>query len=271
MIRPLRAVVLEARLDASPADVWHALTDAEMLADWFPREVSAQQGVGGVVEIAWDGPAWPSTIDVWEPERHLRWANSMPPGPDGQPQPRMLIDWFISSENGQTVVRLVQSGFGPGAEWDGQIEGTEGGWKYFLWNLEQILMRHRGRHRQMVWVRPRVPSSREEFWKSIFDGGLVAVDGEQCMLTLGAVRSRGIVAILESPARFAARFPELDDALLFIELEGSRPGFHAGFWLSTYGLAPDRVAALQEAMSHAVNECVRRVAPADAPAETTTR
>ncbi|HEX6053333.1 MAG TPA: SRPBCC domain-containing protein [Gemmatimonadaceae bacterium] len=270
MIRPLRAVVLEARLDASPAEVWHALTDAEMLADWFPRTATAQQGVGGIVEIAWDGPSWPSTIDVWEPERHLRWANDMPAGPDGQPQPRMLIDWFISSENGQTVLRLVQSGFGPGVEWDGQIEGTEGGWKYFLWNLEQVLTRHRGRRRHLVWTRPRVPATRDAFWKAIFDHGLVSVDGEQCTLTLGTISARGVVAILDPPARFAARFPELEHALLFIELEGSKPGFHAGFWLSTYGLAPDRGAALQEALTHAVQECVRHVTPADTPVEAPT-
>ena len=36
-----------------------------------------------------------------------------------------------------------------------------------------------------------------------------------------------------------------NDALLFIEIEGGAPsGFHAGFWLSTYGLPNDAVAAL---------------------------
>ena len=33
MIHSLRAIVLEARFDASPADVWKALTDAEALSN----------------------------------------------------------------------------------------------------------------------------------------------------------------------------------------------------------------------------------------------
>ena len=52
MIRPLRAIVLEARYDATPADVWHALTDAEALANWFAPFVKAGSQVGGVVEMS---------------------------------------------------------------------------------------------------------------------------------------------------------------------------------------------------------------------------
>jgi uncharacterized protein YndB with AHSA1/START domain len=79
MIRPLRAMVLEARLDATPAQVWHALTDAPALADWFAPYMKAEQRDGAPVEVAWD-PAvpWPTTIEVWEPERHLRWADPRP-------------------------------------------------------------------------------------------------------------------------------------------------------------------------------------------------
>ena len=72
MIRPIRAIAIEARLDATPAQVWHALTDASALADWFAPYVKAEQREGGTVELAWDSAvAWPTTIESWDPERHL--------------------------------------------------------------------------------------------------------------------------------------------------------------------------------------------------------
>jgi uncharacterized protein YndB with AHSA1/START domain len=259
MIRPLRAIVLEVRLDATPAEVWHALTDTRALADWFAPYIKAGQGVGGIVEMSWDPAAsWPTTIEIWDPERHLRHANDAPAATDGVPQPRLLVDWFISTEAGQTVLRLVHSGFGEGAQWDGQIDGTSGGWKYFLWNLEVCLTRHRGVHRRMVSTRRRVDGSRMAFWDSMFTSGVLALQGngdesQTCTMTLGTHALSGVVETCEAPLRFAGRFPSLEDALLFIELEGSAAsGFHVGFWLSTYGVDDETVADLQRSLDDAV-------------------
>ena len=260
MIRPLRAIVLEARFTASPADVWHALTDADALSSWFAPFTKAGQGVGGVVEMSWDNTnTWPTTIEVWEPERHLRWADSAPSAPtDGSPHPRLMVDWLISTEAGQTVLRLVHSGFGEGAKWDDQVDGTLGGWTYFLWNMEACLTRHRGSRRTMVSARTRVTVSRTQFWESLFASGLLAVpesgaaSDAPCTVTLGGPFD-AVLQTCDAPYRFAARLPALEDALLFIELEGGAPiEFHAGFWLSTYGLPADTVTELQRALDDTV-------------------
>src|SRR5215204_438865 len=112
MIQLLRAVVLEARYDATPAQVWHGLTDERALADWFAPHIKAGQGAGSILEMSWDPAAsWPTTIEIWEPERHLRWADAAAPSaPGAAPQPRLITDWFISTDAGQTVLRLVHSG-----------------------------------------------------------------------------------------------------------------------------------------------------------------
>ena len=263
MIRPLRAIVLEARYDATPVQVWHALTDAQALSDWFAPNTKAEQGEGGTVELSWDAATtWPTTIEIWDPERHLRWADPPPAPADGSPQPRLIIDWFISTEAGQTVLRLVHSGFGEGANWDDQIDGTRGGWSYFLWNLDVCLTRHRGVHRRLVWTRQRFTGSRTTLWDSLFASGLMAVGtpanaAAACTMTLGTRSLDGIVETSEAPFRFAARFPSLSDALLFIELEGSAAtSFHVGFWLSTYGVAQDVVDELQHSLDDAVTKLV---------------
>jgi uncharacterized protein YndB with AHSA1/START domain len=269
MIRPLRAIVLEARFDASPAAVWQALTESQGLANWFAPFIKAQQGVGGIVEMSWDGTnTWPTTIEVWDPERHLRWADPAPPAADGTPQPRLMVDWSISTDAGQTVLRLVHSGFGEGANWDEQIDGTSGGWKYFLWNLGVCLTSHRGTARTMVSSRRQTMLPRDVFWESLFSSGLITMDHashapDTCALTLGTRSFEGRVETCEPPYRFAAQIPSLDDALLFIELEGgAASGFHAGFWLSTYGIAPNTTGELQRALDDTVARLVEPAVPA---------
>ena len=259
MIRPIRAIAIDAHIDASPADVWHALTDAKALADWFAPFVNAGEGVGGIVELSWDGEnMWPVTIEVWNPGQHLRQASDGPPEPDGTPGPRLLVDWFISTEAGQTVLRLVHSGFGAGAEWDDQIDGLTGGWRYFLWNLEICLTRHRGVHRVLVSARPRIAMQRDAFWNALFSTGFINVDDtstspKTCTITLGDRSLDAVVEMNDPLARFAARIPGLADATLFIEVEGKKQtDFHTGFWLSTYGLPAETVAELQRSLDAVV-------------------
>lgn len=270
MIRQLRVIAIEARFDASRDDVWNALTNAVVLGNWFAPFIKADEKLGGIVEMSWDAKnAWPTTIEIWEPGEHLRWADPAPTEPvEGEPEPRLITDWLISSEGGQTVLRLVQSGFGEGAMWDDQIDGLLGGWLYFMWNLGYCLTRHAGVPRMMVSTRKKVGVSRQQFWDSFFASGLIGADnaapksGDACRVTIGETYD-AVVQTADVPYRFAARIPALNDALLFIELEGKKEkDFHTGFWLSTYGLDAEKTGELQRALDAAVG---RMTEPTPAP------
>ena len=39
---------------------------------------------------------------------------------------------------------------------------------------------------------------------------------------------------------------ELNDAILFLEMEPAKDGVRAGFWLSTYGLSPDALSRARQ-------------------------
>ena len=168
---------------------------------------------------------------------------------------------MISTDGGQTVLRLVHSGFDEGANWDEQIDGLSGGWRYFLWNLQVCLTHHLGARRTLVSARKRSAVSRATLWASLFASGLLAVstagEGDQCTLTLGDRSFDGLVTMSEAPYRLAARFPSLADALLFVELEGAAPeNFHVGVWLSTYGVEPHVVSELQRTLDDVVTRLI---------------
>ena len=50
----------------------------------------------------------------------------------------------------------------------------------------------------------------------------------------------------------AATLPDLDDSILFVELEGG----HVGFWLSTYSLDDETVRELQTALDARVEQAL---------------
>jgi len=51
----------------------------------------------------------------------------------------------------------------------------------------------------------------------------------------GGPTSNGVVELVVPGGGLAIRLPDLTDAVLFIELEGSNPEkFHTGWWLSVY-------------------------------------
>jgi hypothetical protein len=112
----------------------------------------------------------------------------------------------------------------------------------------------------MVSARKRSAVSRTTLWESLFTSGLLSSApgrADQCVLTLGEHSFGGVVETSDAPFRFAARFPSLADALLFVELEGTSPdGFHAGFWLSTYGVDPALVEELQRSLDDVVSRLV---------------
>ncbi|MGI8939708.1 MAG: hypothetical protein ACR2JF_16135 [Iamia sp.] len=63
----------------------------------------------------------------------------------------MVFEWLVEAGDGGTcIVRLVNSGFGDGEEWDEQYHGMTEGWKFFLANLRLHLTHFRGRRAHAV-------------------------------------------------------------------------------------------------------------------------
>jgi uncharacterized protein YndB with AHSA1/START domain len=139
---------------AAPAEaVWQALTQAEDLMRWFAPQARVTPGAGGEIWLSWgEGFAGASRIEIWEPDKRLRTLQEG--GTNAAPQ--VAVDYFITAgAGGRTVLRLVHSGFGAGAEWDDEFEGTRRGWPMFFAALKHDLERHRGETcRRVNWCRP---------------------------------------------------------------------------------------------------------------------
>ena len=162
----------EVEIAASSAAVWKALTDAEELARWFPLSARVKPGKDGSIFLSW-GPGWEgeAKIDAWEPQQLFRWIEmaAEQAGPRG-----VTIEWKLEQRGGKTLLRLVQSGFSTGADWEEEYFGsTDYGWGFMLTNLRYYLERHAGNPRLVAWPRLKVALSREEAHRRLVaPGGL---------------------------------------------------------------------------------------------------
>ncbi len=63
---------------------------------------------------------------------------------------QIAVDYHLEAAGGQTVLRLVHTGFSTDASWDKQYDGTVRGWAFELRGLEHYLERHRYTKREVV-------------------------------------------------------------------------------------------------------------------------
>lgn len=138
-------------IDAPVDVVWHALTDPAAIARWFAPKTTVQPGAGGHIVADWGpGLEWRTDIDLWEPNRRLRLVESRDRVMSASPvekrlEPcRLVQDYRLEAAGNRTVLSLVHSGFGEGAAWGKEYEGTRGGWAGCFLRLKHGLERHRG-------------------------------------------------------------------------------------------------------------------------------
>ena len=250
--KPERTLELHVDIDAPLEAAWKAITEGEGIANWFaPIAQVSGEGVGATISAGWsDDMMMSHTVAAWEPLKHLRLVDESGWMGEGT---SLAADYHLSTENGKTRVRLVQSAFGTSEGWDDLFDGMKTGWTYFVQNLRIYVEKLLGRTRRMISDRIEVDMPRQEFWRHLLSdaGGFVAggtgavKKGDSIELRIsepGTVRA--VVEMVVEGQGIGLRIPELADALLFIELEGKKDKFHVGYWFSVYDEA--QAPALEE-------------------------
>jgi len=251
--RELKRLKKEIEIAASPAAVWKALTDAEELARWFPLSARVTPGADGSIFLSWGpGCEGEARITGWEPQKLLRWIEQAGGGAESE---GATIEWKLEQRGGTTVLRLVQSGFFAGGDWaDEYFASTEYGWGFMLVNLRHYLERHAGTPRQVAWPRVKVGVSREEAYRRLAaPGGLfregaggLAASSEYMLEAATGENFEGRVEFVRPPRGFCISVRELNDALLWLTIEGSGAEHEVQLWFSAYGVPQTKVESFEK-------------------------
>jgi uncharacterized protein YndB with AHSA1/START domain len=174
----------EYSVEATPEQVWAAISTAGGIDSWFMGRNDVDPGEGGTVHTAFGEYAPPpSTITAWEPPRRLCYGTSE--AEDGR---RIGYEFLVEARaGGSTVVRLVTSGFLPGDDWADEFEAMQGGMGLFYRTLREYLDHFAGRIGTPVTVFGPPVSDWDRTWantramldRSPLKGGTVYCDNGQ--------------------------------------------------------------------------------------------
>jgi len=265
-----RAFRMSLDIDASPEEVWAALTKAEELVRWFSTEARVTPGKGGSMLWSWGyGENWETRIDAWDPTRLLRLVqeDARPYDTQGrQLQPgeveaaRIAMEFTLESHQGKTRLRLVHSGFGHGAAWDAEVEGITEGWQAELRSLRHYLRRHRGRDRKAGRALVNTALSREAAWARLLGSGGFTVtpaepkEGERYeVVTPGGRRYSGTVELNLPKLTLAGTVRELDDGWFrLLTWRDARGSTGVWAWLATYAQDDSAVREFKDSSQEAL-------------------
>lgn len=253
-------------IEATPEVVWRTITEAEELVRWFPLDAETKPGVGGEILYRWGELAGRCRILAWQPPRHLKtgWMEA-PAGAAAPDFPRgsaadeaaraaLAVDWFLEAKGKKTILRVVHSGFAPGAAWDKEYDGTKRGWTFELQALKHYLEHQRGKERRATWARQATRLPAAAVWERFAKPG--PVFREVALDSLGAgdryrfVREggevlEGRVLVNHAPLEFAGTLASHGDGMLRFGFEDCMGGPEAHVWLATWGLSAPQFADLE--------------------------
>jgi len=255
-----RDIELSVELDASPEDVFRAVTDGTELAKWLAPEArgtAPEGGKKGSIWISWgEGMSVEHEIEIFDAPKRVR----HPSGKNAETKAPLYADWSIEArDGGTTTLRLVHSGFSAGADWDNEYESHARGWKLMLENLRQYFARHAHQPAVHIPFMSKVDSPHGSIWKTLLGKlGLSAPAkvGDPFRFTTpkGDVLT-GVVDDVTETRALGLVVREYDDSLLRFTLEGKpdAPSTFVYNYVIVYGADRDRANELLAAGTSAMS------------------
>lgn len=255
-----RDIQLSVELDASPEDVFRAVTDGTELAKWLAPEARVtppEGGKKGRVWVSWgEGMSAEHEIEIFEAPKRMR----HPSGHNSETKAQLYADWSIEArEGGKATLRLVHSGFSPGADWDDEYDAHERGWRLMLQNLRHYFERHAHEPAVHLPFMSKAESPRASIWKALlaelgFSATPKVGDPFRCTTPKGDVLT-GAVDLVTDTRDLALVVREYGDALLRFSLEGKAdaPSTFVYAYVIVYGDQRERATELLATARSAVS------------------
>jgi len=135
-----RSIELEVEVAGTPEEVWRAIATGPGISSWYvPHSVEEHEG-GAAVASFGAGPEMqmPGRVAAWDPPHRVVFDG-------GEGVEGLAFEWLIEAKDaGTCIVRLVNSGFVSGTDWDDQYDAMTDGWGMFMFNLQHHLQHFGG-------------------------------------------------------------------------------------------------------------------------------
>ena len=214
--------------------VWRAISSGPGISSWYVPHVVEERAGGHAVASFGPGPEMqiPGRVAVWEPQQRIVFDG-------GEDAGGLSFEWtMVPRSPGITTVRLVNAGFGDGADAQAQIDGMEHGWRFFLLNLKMHLEHFAGRSATSALPMAQWSCAADRAWNTLLErtglptntdqaDSVTATFDETAVLrgTVGRQGERWLLLVLDEPAPGTA----------LIATEGGDDACTVSVWSYLYG------------------------------------
>ena len=252
-----RTIRDEVKTSASPQHAWEAWADPAKISQWFVDRADGKAEPGA--DLTW-------FFDKFNMELHYKVLEAVPgerfailwPGPIPASG---ILEVIIEREGGETLIRLVNSGFREDAQLNEEYEGVVSGWRTSLGLLREYLENYFGEPRTSILVMQpaqfeyaqvaRYFREPELLAKWLTKSGSIGDDGETCKLVLQNGESVTGRVLARMHHEVTLSWPEARAAL---ELKSFSMGPQRvlGVRVSGWKMDPDGAREIEKQMTGAV-------------------
>lgn len=163
-----RSIDVSIDIEATPEQVWDAITNPNEIPRWLAPMAAVQPGVGGFIELSWGpGMTGRNTIRTWDQPDRLVLTND-----DG-----LTESYSISSRAAHSRLHLIHSGFSPASAADDQFDAITNGWNTFLRMCRYGLIHHAGKPYRNITLFSPLNLKRDLAWNEIIKPGSLTKEG----------------------------------------------------------------------------------------------
>ena len=261
-----RRMQQEIRIHATADQVWEAWADPVKISQWFTDRAEGYAEPGATVTWIFEAFNYRIPYQVLRAEPGKSYAIRWEPPPGRDPG---VLEVTLAQQGGETTLRLVESGFREGAEWDEEYEGTCSGWTMALALLKHYAENFFGQPRgSWLLLRPAVYTAERNLpLQRTADGlarwltraGALGAVGESCRLALqsGETLSGRVLAFTKSET--CVSWDEVHGALEF-KAFAMGPQKMIGLRASAWAGGAARLEAARVSMEAALDRWVAALA-----------
>jgi uncharacterized protein YndB with AHSA1/START domain len=240
-----RSIELEVEVHGSPEEVWRAIATGPGISSWYvPHTVDEREGGAATASF---GPApemqIAGRVAAWEPPRRVVFDG-------GEGVEGLAFEWVIEGRDGGTcVVRLVNTGFGSGEDWDAQYDGMAEGWLLFLLNLRLHLEHFPGQTATAMLPTATWAGPRDQTWATLTDTlGVPPAPsiGERMAISAPDAPALAGTVVDVSPWRLALLLDQPAPGTAFLAVEGRGEQVAVSIWSYLYGTDGAAIAERDE-------------------------
>lgn len=234
MTTPERSIELDVEVDGSPEAVWRAIATGPGISSWYVPHIVEEREGGAAITSFGQAPdrQIPGRVTAWDPPHRIAFEG-------GEDAGGLAFEWLVEARAGGTcIVRLVNSGFGHGGDWDDQYDAMVEGWCLFLGNLQLHCRHFAGQDAVSMLPMVTAPGPRAAVWTTLSarlglaerpePGDRVTVNGDDGALLSGTVERVGpqaVALLVDEPAPGTA----------FVAVERGGAGCIVSVWSYLYG------------------------------------